>query len=145
MSSDTAELLNDIHKHMVHISLLTQQISVHSSSAKVFLTSEEDYCNVVHSVSETFKGVTIIMNKALEHSKEIEKRVETFIAMASEFVECCVAKWSLSQLEKVKSKEAYDMYIARIHKLDQEKQELVQDMVAYERFAWLPFKLFLVC
>ena len=133
------EMLNHIHKYMLHIDLLTSQISGLTSSAIQILTLEEDYDNAFQSLSDTFRSLKSIMDQALKHSSEIEKRINAFSSMASELIECCVASTSLSWHEKATSKAAFNEYRARINRLDQEKQELIENIEHYQRFVWQPY------
>ena len=133
MCDETQEMLNDIHANMVQIKELTGPISVETASAVFFLTSEEDYSEVVQKLSKTFKGLKEIMDVSLDLPCKIEKRVEKFVAMTSELVECCVASKSMSEREKAKAKAVFKESQARINSSDKEKQGLIEDMERYER------------
>ena len=100
------------------------------------LTSENDSDVIAQKLSKTLRGLKTVMDQSLELAAGIEKRVEAFVALVSELVECCVASNSMTEREKEQAEAAMNEATAGIQKAEREKKRMVEDMERYERWRY---------
>ena len=126
-------MLNAVHGRMEQIRLLTQQVSVHSSSAANVMSRGVD-TEVIQYLPENLAPLKHMTEKAEKLCKETESEFNDWIAMLTELLEASVETHSLSESQRKEAGEAFSIVLSDIHGASREKARLSEELQDFQRY-----------